>query len=1212
MASSELRQHWFQHIQSHLFGKDPVPAKWLEECHLSCSSVDDTLTLAYDRSVFVVRRSHGESIKTYQRFETITALTCIPTRRLSDRSHSMWNAIVIGYDSGVVEVLDQNGETILKRSFAAGPVKSLYCATKDNVLLLETPYLTDLLVVYPKTLVALSAKNLQLALHHHQAKLAVMKSTSEELDPEVVQELLQEIDVKIFHTKGDQEVTGACVMRLRNVEFDQLNLRSLSNQTNETKLRALATKTTIITIGTDPFIEFNNPYNLGPTNINDLAENVMSTVKSGIAKMATDFLWGSAKVEEPPKKKDPEFKLTIAQAFKDHLKTGLSCQLSPNKFYLAIADNQNRILVLDTYLGAIIHVWKGYHHAQFAWIVSKKETDSTVSTCLLVIYLPRRGSLEIWSVEQKNRIAEFTTCKGGKLIPTSNAILDPDGKSPMTCSRNASFLSNDGTICEIIVPIESTVDQSLASHDLIAQKKLGHALLHSLDDRKDEELQAIVHSTRTAAGTQVMLNDLASCKTLNFERTKRVTLSTDKLAENSELLQHVLKFYHKAFAMYEYILENEIVLSKAEKTLPSTEEIKDAFNCGSLRADSILARLKMDPNLSVSVLHFSELFQALDTPTKMYANADAPPDCLNFSVKMSKSSAVFETLCLLALADGPGMAKVFLACNIQPQKFLEFVIGNSVHFQFTRLAELKGFKCLLSLIFNELFPEGSRSKDEFFDIGRRRYHHTQLNSSLYLSLFIWNDYILGEEYLQENLVDSSRSLLLTDAFLHIEAAFGLTQTAVEEQDEECHHTLENVFNVGDGRLPELVAFWMVDRKTVPEDFEAVKEVQFTIAECSKHFPKTMESSTLVPHLAWEYFRRWNIERADIFLLENGVKCLDYLNCAHKLTTLIWQTFLCRVIRDCVNVTENRSNSRCLRDIGIQESKLGELLIPIVKAMRIMLRDEPEEEDVHPYDDISIARKQHLLEHLKKRSPSLTSTNSSNDDEQALHYQFAVIICNIWNGSFANLKPLDLFSSQETNIFFQGESRTHHSWSLSFNQQFRHVRKKFLSQASDWIVSSYVRIIPGIDPSQDDEDGGDPEFLFWSGTLALMAKMWFLTDIFQEQMTVALYRHGYDSLGADYLTGATDQQRIGGRLLHVALLRLTKYVYESEDHNRKVALIKSELMTHLSQLTEEAAGLPQMPLEAIQSLLMHLCGLDLDPQSQQLTYECLALVQSFMR
>ena len=114
------------------------------------------------------------------------------------------------------------------------------------------------------------------------------------------------------------------------------------------------------------------------------------------------------------------------------------------------------------------------------------------------------------------------------------------------------------------------------------------------------------------------------------------------------------------------------------------------------------------------------------------------------------------------------------------------------------------------------------------------------------------------------------------------------------------------------------------------------------------------------------------------------------------------------------------------------------------------------------------------------------------------------------------------------------------------------------------------------------------------------------------MTMALYRHGYDSLGADYLTGTMDQQRIGGRLLHVALLRLTKYVYESEDHHRKVALIKSDLMTYLDQLTEEAAGLPETPLEANQSLLMHLCGLDMDPQSQQLSYECLALVQSFLR
>lgn len=1209
MSSSPVNQHWFQHIQTHLFGKEAPPSKWLEESHVSCSSVDDTLALAYQRSLFVVKRSNGESVKTYQKFHPITALTCLPTRRVSERSHSMWNAIVLGYDCGIVEVLDQYGETILKKTFAQGPVKSLHCATKDNVLLLDTPYLTDLLVVYPKTLVALSSRNLQLALHHHQAKLALMKSSSEEMDPEVVRELLEQIECKIFHTKGDQEVSGACVMRLRNVRFDQLSLRSLSDGTNETALRAIATKTTIITVGSDPFIQFNNPYNVGPTNINDLAENVVSTVKSGIAKMATDFLWGSSKAEEPAKKKDPEFKLTIAQAFKDHLKSGTSCQLSPNKFYLAIADNQNRILVMDTYLQTIIHVWKGYHHAQFAWIVSKKENEIGVSTCLLVIYLPRRGSLEVWSVEQKNRVAEFTTCKGGKLIPTSNAILDPDGKSPMTSSRKASFLSNDGTISEIIVPIESTVDQSLASHDLIAQQKLAHALAHCPED--EDQLEEIVNSTRTPTGTKAILEDLTNCASLKYETTKSIILSTDKMAtENSDMLQRGLKFYKKAFIIFEYFLKNAAdALPKVGLPPPTADQLVETFDCGSMTADSILSRLSVavDEDQALPTT-FTDLIRALEAPQETYIQPDEP-EPLVFSSKTATAVALFRTWCLLASAKESSLADICMQSEVQPKKFLEYAIRNSVHFPFSSIAELQGFKCLLKMIFERLFVT-EREKDEFFGIGRRIYHRTRLSPSIYLSLFAWNDFISETEYLAGRLIDSSRSLLLTDAFLHVESAFGLTRrsSANEGDAEDGAHTLETVFNDGNGRLPELVAMWLVDRKNVPKDFESKDDdVSKIIEKCAERFPKTMETSTLASHMAWEYIRRWNYERGEIYLLENGVKCLDYLSCANRLATLIWKTFFVRVIRDCVNVTENRSNSRCLRDIGIEERRLCEIMIPIVKAMRIILRDEAEEEDSVPYDDISIVVKPHLLEHLKKMRPS------NNEDVQALHYQFAVVVCNIWNIGLKEVKPLDLFSSQESNIFFQGESSSL-SWSLSFNQQFRHVRKKFLSLACDKIVSTFVRLIPPSDPNQVvmDVDGGDPEFLFWSGTLALMAKMWFLTDIFQEQMTVALFRHGYDSLGSDYLSGTTDHQRIGGRLLHVALLRLTKYVFESEDHQRKVVHIKPELMTHLSQLTEEAVNLSETSLEDNQALLMQLCGLELDPQSLQITYECLALVQYFMK
>ena len=99
---------------------------------------------------------------------------------------------------------------------------------------------------------------------------------------------------------------------------------------------------------------------------------------------------------------------------------GLQMEKSPNELHVAVVDNQNRVLVLDTMLGTVVHVWKGYHHVQIGWVNSTTipvsaemghsdlPRDMRVS-CLLVIYLPRRGVIEVWSAEQKSKVSDEST-----------------------------------------------------------------------------------------------------------------------------------------------------------------------------------------------------------------------------------------------------------------------------------------------------------------------------------------------------------------------------------------------------------------------------------------------------------------------------------------------------------------------------------------------------------------------------------------------------------------------------------------------------------------------------------------------------------------------------------------------------------------------------------------------------------------------------------
>ena len=144
--------------------------------------------------------------------------------------------------------------------------------------------------------------------------------------------------------------------------------------------------------------------------------------------------------------------------------------------------------------------------------------------------------------------------------------------------------------------------------------------------------------------------------------------------------------------------------------------------------------------------------------------------------------------------------------------------------------------------------------------------------------------------------------------------------------------------------------------------------------------------------------------------------------------------------------------------------------------------------------------------------------------------------------------------------------------------------------------------------------------------------------------IALYKEGHDGLGEEVLSSVADKGGLGVRLLHVAVLRLTKHIYESEDHARKLAAVKPELMSRFCQLQDEARELRvDCGLKARQSIMIFdcssyfkliclimilicshskqackelfvfLCGVGgLDDDSMQINYECLSLIQIFLK
>ena len=128
---------------------------------------------------------------------------------------------------------------------------------------------------------------------------------------------------------------------------------------------------------------------------------------------------------------------------------------SPDGLHLAVVDSQNRVrlviisihyptlnfhlriqvLVLDATTGVVVNTWKGYHHVQLGWLfVANKDPPEdiqgrypaeTKSTCLLVLYLPRRGAMEVISVERKvMRSLNSSPCMGENDLTLNSCRLE--------------------------------------------------------------------------------------------------------------------------------------------------------------------------------------------------------------------------------------------------------------------------------------------------------------------------------------------------------------------------------------------------------------------------------------------------------------------------------------------------------------------------------------------------------------------------------------------------------------------------------------------------------------------------------------------------------------------------------------------------------------------------------------------------------------------
>uniref|UniRef100_A0A914LGZ4 Rab3-GAP regulatory subunit N-terminal domain-containing protein n=1 Tax=Meloidogyne incognita TaxID=6306 RepID=A0A914LGZ4_MELIC len=137
---------------------------------------------------------------------------------------------------------------------------------------------------------------------------------------------------------------------------------------------------------------------------------------------------------------------------------------------MVIVDNIGRILLVNTKMRRILRIWKGYRQARCGWIEKQQKCSAPhqpapSKALFLIIYVPRRGLLEVWSMQNGPRISAFEV-DDGRLISINYGILCGNdeilegNKSNSSKSSNVIFLSAEGLFYSIDVPFNSSNNQA--------------------------------------------------------------------------------------------------------------------------------------------------------------------------------------------------------------------------------------------------------------------------------------------------------------------------------------------------------------------------------------------------------------------------------------------------------------------------------------------------------------------------------------------------------------------------------------------------------------------------------------------------------------------------------------------------------------------------------------------------------------------------------
>lgn len=598
--------------------------------------------------------------------ERISCVACVPIasqKRTSLSGAPDWTAIVVGFTSGSIKFYTEAGVLLLSQIFHEGErVETIKCFTGTNIKQ-PVPMQEELTIQYSGGIVV-SIEGFGLvqtlrACRNQAARVSASGSSdSDALYGASTMPSPPPLAYRKWSLKSQETVVSHVSTGYGTTcAFDQLQTASAFLGNRHFRVSPGASSGYLAT-GAGPFVAF---YYAKEGATHSLMTEVSTFVSTKLTSMfsGASSWFGLGKAESPTKqeanqpKREAPTPLNISHALPDMRRHGESVVLAPSlgsaavdsghgRHLAATTDSFGRVILIDVARKVAIRIWKGYRDAQlgFLQVMEQESTSERGASDLLnlaspsprmatflVIYAPRRGILEVWTMEQGPRVGAFNVNKWCRLLYPGHEILGSSAKDASSSSSSKrrqrleslsashrsrlQFIDPDGAVKVIQVPfhLALTSKNSRRAEDLHLLKTFkimlrdhrpahdqGHHLYPATSSHLDKEIKVVLSSIKSHSVRQQALERLLQTPYIGPEAMLRYcnTVQTDLLAPkptNSEdetsknlilaldvdakLLLRYCKLKVQLLEVYLKLLQKES--SQEETPLPQTDHPSISF-----------------------------------------------------------------------------------------------------------------------------------------------------------------------------------------------------------------------------------------------------------------------------------------------------------------------------------------------------------------------------------------------------------------------------------------------------------------------------------------------------------------------------------------------------------------------------------------------------------------------------------------------------------